>query len=162
MPLYLDTETTGINASGGDAIVEIAIVDERGRPLIDTLVNPGRPIPWYASKVHGITDSMVARAPTLDELMPLIYETTLKKEVVIYNSTFDTAFFPGGLGQAKKVHCAMRKFKSLTGASRWSKLDVAAECAGYEWKGHAHRALADALACRAVWRWMARRSTIVF
>jgi len=37
-----------------------------------TLVNPGVPIPADASKIHGITDSDVAGAPSLRELAPMI------------------------------------------------------------------------------------------
>jgi DNA polymerase III epsilon subunit-like protein len=54
MPVYLDTETTGLSPARGDAIVEVAIVDSCGRALIDTLVNPGRHISWQATQVHGI------------------------------------------------------------------------------------------------------------
>jgi uncharacterized protein YprB with RNaseH-like and TPR domain len=34
--IFFDTETTGLHAVGGDTIVEIAIVDERGKVLINT------------------------------------------------------------------------------------------------------------------------------
>ena len=40
MLLFLDTETTGLSAAAGDRIVEVAIFDESGRALIDTLVDP--------------------------------------------------------------------------------------------------------------------------
>ncbi|NDD11792.1 MAG: hypothetical protein EB072_03880 [Betaproteobacteria bacterium] len=56
MPVFLDTETTGLSPSSGDKIVEIAIVDGSGRILLNSLVDPGRAIPWHATNVHGITD----------------------------------------------------------------------------------------------------------
>jgi oligoribonuclease (3'-5' exoribonuclease) len=37
--VYLDTETTGINP-GHDDLVEIAILDDGGSPLVNTLVRP--------------------------------------------------------------------------------------------------------------------------
>ena len=44
--LYLDTETTGF----GDAdVVDIAVVDNRGRVLLNSLVRPTRPFPSLAS-----------------------------------------------------------------------------------------------------------------
>ena len=156
MALYLDTETTGLSPARGDAIVELAIVDEQGKALINTLVNPCREIPWYASKVHGITDSMVIAAPTLDQLMPKIRKLIKKQEIVIYNATFDAPFFPGELGEAASIQCAMRRFTQHTGGRTWRKLDFAAECAGHVWTGCAHRALADAQACRSVWRWLSK------
>lgn len=42
--LFLDTETTGLSGQK-DRIVEIAIIGEDGEVVIDTLVNPGIPIP---------------------------------------------------------------------------------------------------------------------
>jgi DNA polymerase III epsilon subunit-like protein len=94
MALYLDTETTGLHASGGDAIVEIAIVDERGVALINTLVNPNRTIPWHASNVHGLSDSMVRGMPDLNDLLPQIRKVISGQQLVIYNAPFDVSFFP--------------------------------------------------------------------
>lgn len=154
MALYLDTETTGLSPRNGDAIVEVSIVDEHGRVVIDSLVNPQRAIPWPASRVHGITDDMVAGQPTLAQLMPTIRQAIRGQQVVIYNSTFDAPFFPGMLGEAASVECAMRRFAAKVGGGSWKKLDVAAAHVGHVWSGKAHRALADALACRSVWRWL--------
>lgn len=154
MALYLDTETTGLSPRNGDTIVEVAIVDDRGVALIDTLVNPMRSIPWHASNVHGISDAMVRGQPTLADLMPQIRRIVAGQQVVIYNATFDTPFFPGGLREARRVDCAMRRYAQAAGGGTWKKLDVAAERAGHIWSGTAHRACADALACRSVWNWL--------
>jgi DNA polymerase III epsilon subunit-like protein len=154
MALFLDTETTGLSPSKGDTLVEIAIVDAAGRTVIDTLVNPGQPIPPRASAVHGITDDMVRGYPTLSQLMPRIRQIVTNQTIVIYNSNFDAPFFPGGLQEAKAIECAMRRFATATGAPRSQKLDFAARHVGHQWTGAAHRALADALACRSVWCWL--------
>lgn len=154
MAIYLDTETTGLSPRQGATIVELAIVDERGNSLIDTLVNPKTPIPWQATKVHGITDTMVRGKPTLKDLMPVIRSIIQGSQVVIYNSTFDVPFFPGELSEAMRIECAMRLFSKVTGSGSWKKLDYAASHVGHKWTGAAHRALADALACRSVWRWI--------
>lgn len=153
MALYLDTETTGFSATAGDTIVEIAIVDDAGRTVLESLVDPRRKIPWQASGIHGITDDMVRGKPTLQSLLPRIREIVTDEQVVIYNSVFDTQFFPGGLRQARMVSCAMTHFANTLGG-RWRKLDVAARHVGHRWTGDAHRALADALACRSVWLWL--------
>jgi DNA polymerase III epsilon subunit-like protein len=154
MAIFLDTETTGLSPENGDAIVELAIVNAIGQPLINTLVNPERQIPSRATAVHGITNEMVRRQPTLSQLMPRISDIVTDEIVVIYNSTFDTKFFPGRLRKARSVECAMRRFSATTGANRWPTLDMAARHVGHSWTGHAHRALADALACRSVWNWL--------
>lgn len=65
----VDTETTGL---GEDArIVEIAVVRMRFGCVVSawsSLVNPEVPIPLEATAVHGITDAMVASAPTIADL----------------------------------------------------------------------------------------------
>jgi DNA polymerase III epsilon subunit-like protein len=154
--IYLDTETTGLSPAAGDAVVEIAIVDSSGRAVLNTLVDPGRAIPWQATNVHGITNDMVRGRPTLGQLMPQIRQIISHETVVIYNSSFDTPFFPGRLEEALSIECAMRRFTNETGGGRWKKLEVAAQKAGHRWTGNAHRALADALACRSVWDWLER------
>jgi DNA polymerase III epsilon subunit-like protein len=159
MALFLDTETTGLSPRSGDTIVEVAFVDERGVAVMDTLVNPERLIPWQASKVHGISDSMVRGMPTLTDLMPTICRIVSGQQIVIYNATFDTPFFPGRLREASKIDCAMRRFAETTGGGAWRKLDVAAAHVGHVWSGHAHRACADALACRSVWNWLEAKAS---
>jgi len=159
--LYLDTETTGLSPRTGARIVEIAIVDDTGRPVLDTLVNPERPIPLESSSIHGISDAMVSNAPTMRELWPSIEQLVDGHHVVIYNAAFDRAFFPNQLSHAGRVSCAMLSFAEVygevsptRGGYKWQKLTTAAEHIGYEFHGAAHRALADALACRAVWQWL--------
>lgn len=153
MYLFLDTETTGFSPASGHSIVQIAIVDEAGRPLIDTLVNPQRSIPFQATAVHGITDAMVRGKPTLNMVLPIVQDLIARRHVVIYNAKFDVPFFPDGLQEASQIHCAMQKFAGTVGGP-WRKLDVAARHVGHRWKGTQHRALADALACRSVWLWL--------
>lgn len=157
--LFLDTETTGLHPPK-DKVVEVAIADDAGNVLLDTLVNPGRPI-GFATTIHGITDEMVSSAPTLESLWPKIRRIVEGHHLVIYNAQFDTRFFPDNLNCAEKISCAMLKFAPIYGDRhprhkdyKWQKLTTAAEYIGYKWVGDAHRALADVLATRALWAWM--------
>lgn len=156
MTVFLDTETTGLSPSTGDAIVEVAIVDNSGRALVNTLIDPQRSIPLQATRIHGITNDMVRGKPTIAELMPCIVDVIRAEQVVIYNAKFDAPFFPGGLRQAHCVDCAMTLFADVL-QTRWQKLDKAARHVGHNWTGSAHRALADAMACRSVWNWLVRQ-----
>ena len=65
--LYVDTETSGV-VQGPGGLVEIAVVDENGSVLFEQLVNPMHPINPFCVRIHGITDEMVAQAPTWDEI----------------------------------------------------------------------------------------------
>ena len=87
--LILDTETTGL---GDDArIVEISIITAGGRTVLDTLVNPGTPIPDEASDIHGITDSMVTGpgVPVFAEVLPALTEALKGRRCLIYNKPYD-------------------------------------------------------------------------
>lgn len=153
MYLYLDTETTGFSAARGDEVVEIAIVDEYGNVLLDTLVEPSISIPRRATEVHGITDSMVYGKPSLEDILPEIDDIIAGHQLVIYNKVFDVQFFDDGLSEASHIHCAMKKYKERIGPSHPAGLADAADHVGHVWSGPAHRALADTLACKSVWEW---------
>ena len=159
--VFLDTETTGLSAAAGDQIVELAIVDARGQPMLNTLINPRRPIPQAAQAIHGISDAMVRHASTLGQLWPEIERVVSGAHVVIYNAAYDCEFFPDRLQCASEVSCAMLRFAALRGEwnsrygnYRWHRLEAAARHVGHRWSGQAHRALADAQACRSVWLWL--------
>lgn len=69
--VVFDLETTGMSPAA-DEIIEISAVRVKEREIVDTfstLVNPGRPIPWQATAVNGITDEMVRSAPEIAEAL---------------------------------------------------------------------------------------------
>lgn len=104
--ICLDTETTGVDPAT-DRVVEVAAVRMVRGEVIEApwaRVNPGRPIPAEATAIHGITDAMVAQAPTMAELAPgllaYLHEWFQAGAVLVgYNVTFDielmTASCPG-------------------------------------------------------------------
>lgn len=93
--LVLDTETTGFDPAQGHVLVEVARVDIEGGVLGATwssLVRPGRPIPPDATAVHGITDVMVANAPTAAELGVELMASIVGRPLVFHNAPFDLPF----------------------------------------------------------------------
>ena len=67
--VILDTETTGLDDA---EIVEIAIIDRLGEILLHRLIKPTISIPVEVTEIHGISDAMVADAPTFPEVYPRI------------------------------------------------------------------------------------------
>ncbi|HIU55006.1 MAG TPA: 3'-5' exonuclease, partial [Candidatus Gallibacteroides avistercoris] len=68
--VFFDLETTGINIVT-DRIVEISYlkVNVDGSEVSKTMrVNPERPIPEEATRVHGISDADVADCPTFKQI----------------------------------------------------------------------------------------------
>lgn len=163
--VFIDTETTGLSPIDDD-VLEIAIIDEDGNVLLNTLVQPVKRTECAdAQAINGITSAMVAGCPTLVELAPKIAEAFHGAKVVMYNAAFDYAFLKPCLsalqeGTDYQVHCAMRRFSVEMGEwdyrkgdyKRWKQAQ-AAEFVKHIWSGAAHRALADAQACRSIWIW---------
>ncbi len=82
-PLFMHSKTTG--ASEQTEVVEIAVLDSAGKPLIDALVKPKRHIRPDATEEHGITDEMVESAPRWTEVLPEIEEILARKKVCVYD-----------------------------------------------------------------------------
>ena len=85
--IILDTETTGFNDS---EICEICIIDWKGKILLNSLVKPTLGIPKRLEEFHGITNELVANAPTFKDISSEILEILKNKQVIIYNRKFDT------------------------------------------------------------------------
>lgn len=92
-PIYYDTETTGIRPEK-DRIVEIAAYDPVNDKTLNLLVNPGIPIPEEASAIHGISNEMVAEAPSFAEAGRAFIDFCSEGAVLIAhnNDNFDKHF----------------------------------------------------------------------
>jgi len=167
-PLYLDTETTGLEY--GDEIVEIAIIDDAGEPLLNSLVKPvDAIISAGAFRVHGISRPMLETAPTLADLWPKICQVASGRLVLIYNEGFDRQMLHNSL-RANGMNpdlipfstdCAMMAYAEFYGdwndyyhSYRWQKLDAACRQCGIK-QPQDHRALGDTQLTRLVVHTMA-------
>lgn len=107
--VVFDLETTGLSPWAGDEIVEIGAMKIFGDDLdvenaFHSLVRPRRPISPEASKVNGITNEMVADAPTFSEVFPRFLEFVGGAHLVAQNAKFDMSFLVKHM-----VETAMRK-----------------------------------------------------
>ncbi len=90
----LDLETTGAKAGAGK-ITEVGAVRIEGLQIVgefQTLVNPQRPIPAMITHITGITQSMVAGAPRIEEVIPSLLDFIEGAVVVAHNAPFDVGF----------------------------------------------------------------------
>src|SRR5689334_7219928 len=102
MYAIVDIETTGGYASNND-ITEVAIVLHDGQTVVnrfESLVRPGREIPRYIQVLTGITNEMVAEAPSFASLAPVIEELLRGKIFVAHNVNFDYSFLKHHLSEA--------------------------------------------------------------
>ena len=89
----VDLETTG--GADDSEITEVGAVRVRGGVVtgeFQTLVNPVAHIPAVIAVLTGITDSMVASAPRLAEVLPAFLQFASGCVLVAHNARFDTGF----------------------------------------------------------------------
>ena len=92
-----DTETTGLEPSNGDEIIQIgALRILNGRLLhqehFDQLVDPRCHLKAASVAIHGITDSMLMGQPTIDLVLPAFHEFCADTVLVGHNVAFDMRF----------------------------------------------------------------------
>ncbi|MFJ9752836.1 3'-5' exonuclease [Streptomyces chartreusis] len=80
------------------------ITTAAGETLVDTLVNPGVPIPEEATAQHGITDADVQDVPGFGDVLPLITEALRGRGVIIYNRVFDTGILRFEVDRYHRAH----------------------------------------------------------
>lgn len=91
----VDLETTGGSARDGDRITEIGAVKVRAGEVVgefQTLVNPHTSIPAFIAVLTGITNSMVADAPSIRSALPAFLEFAAGSVLVAHNARFDVGF----------------------------------------------------------------------
>lgn len=92
-----DTETTGLDPTGGDRIISIGAVRVvNGRVLrqetFERLVQPHRSVPAASTAIHGITAEMLEGEPPIGEVLPAFARFAEETVLVGHNVGFDLQF----------------------------------------------------------------------
>jgi len=94
--IFLDTETTGLSAEGGDRVIEIGCVELLHRKLtgnsLHFYLNPERDSHEDALRVHGITNEFLKDKPKFAEVVDQFLAYISGAEVIIHNAPFDIGF----------------------------------------------------------------------
>ncbi len=95
--VVFDTETTGLNPSDGDEIIQLgAIRCVNGQLLyhetIDQLVDPQRHVPKSSVEIHGIQPELLPGQPTIDKVLPIFHQFAEHSVLVAHNAAFDMRF----------------------------------------------------------------------
>ncbi|MDT3670074.1 MAG: exonuclease domain-containing protein [Aromatoleum sp.] len=147
--VLIDVETTGANPVS-DRITEIAVLRiERGELVErwESLVNPGRGIPPLIQRLIGITDEMVAAAPTFAELADAVRARLAGAVFVAHNARFDYGFVRNEfsrLGQQfdAAVLCTVKLSRALYPEHHKHGLDALIARHGFHCEAR-HRAMGD-------------------
>ena len=90
-----DCETTGLHVEKGHNIIEIALVKHNPDGSVEewsSLVKPTKRISPSNQAIHGISPSMVEKAPSFDDIYPQLQEFIKDCILVAHNSEFDVGF----------------------------------------------------------------------
>jgi DNA polymerase-3 subunit epsilon len=149
----VDVETTGMRARASDRITEIAVVVVHGgrrEVVVDSLVNPGRPIPPAICAITNISNEMVRNAPGFAELADRVLAALAGRIFVAHNASFDWGFVNAEVGRARDLAldgprlCTVRLARRLVKGVRSCGLDSLTHYFGLENEAR-HRAAGDAL-----------------
>jgi DNA polymerase-3 subunit epsilon len=146
--LFLDTETTGVDDSA--EIIEIAVINNEGRPVYESLIRPRVPITPELTALHGISNEMVAEAPQFWEVYNGLCQKLEGKLIIAYGADFDARMIRQTceLYNLKDLSCrwgcAMQMYQDHIGQEKRIKLADAAEQCRVSPLGKAHRARVDA------------------
>lgn len=155
-----DTETTGLNPSGGDAIIQIGAARIVNGKLLrqesfEQLVDPGRTIPAETIPIHGIRQDMVDGQPRIEAVLPVFHAFAQDTVLVAHNAAFDMRFLQL---QEKATGVAFRQpvldtllLSAVVHPQQAShRLEAIAERLNVAVHGR-HTALGDALVTAEIW-----------
>ncbi len=153
----LDLETTGLSPLI-DKVIELSAIKitPHSVEIFSELINPQIPIPEHTIAIHGITNSMVAKAPESKIVFPKFFAFTEKLPIIAHNAKFDIGFLVFGSHQlgleltSGQVYCSCQMAKKCISGVPNHKLSILAAHLEIDLLNH-HRAFDDALACLRIY-----------
>jgi DNA polymerase-3 subunit epsilon len=128
--VVVDLETTG-GSPNQCSITEIGAVKVRGGEVLgefQTLVRPAEPIPPFISVLTGITDGMVADAPTINSALVAFLEFSAGTVLVAHNAPFDLGFLRAACAQTQRAWPSYESLDTAVLARRILTRDEAPNC----------------------------------
>jgi len=153
--VFVDLETTGTSLVH-DRITEIAVIEIHAGHVVNewsTLVDPECSIPEYIQSLTGISNDMVAGAPTFAAIAENLHEALSGRLFIAHNARFDYGFLRAafercGLAFRAPVLCTVKLSRRLFPQERRHNLDSLIQRHGLACAAR-HRALGDARAMLA-------------
>ena len=135
--VIIDLESTGLLHQDPDTeIVQIAIIDTRGRQLLSILLKPSQPMSDTVIDIHKISNEQVINQPVFPQIAKIITFVLKDKHVISWNMDFDWKLlihmlkkYEIPLPKIAGASCAMDKYSEFSGewntkrdGFRWQKL----------------------------------------
>jgi len=148
--VVVDLETTGSSALF-DRVLEVAAIRVQNGVIqdrLECLVEPGRPIPPFVTRITGINAALVRGKPNFDSLIPQMYRILDGAVLVAHNASFDgnflaNAFKRAGMAWEGEQLCTLRLARRLIPGLHSYRLDSLCAFLGFTFVQR-HRAGPDA------------------
>lgn len=160
----IDFETTGLSPERGARATEVAVVLVQDGKLVgryQSLMNAGVSVPGKIQTLTGITNDMVASAPSAAAVMREVSDFVADLPLVAHNASFDKRFWDAELARVKRNRrqefaCSMLVARRVLPHAPSHKLGDLASFAKLPATGRFHRAQADAEMTAHLLQYMAK------
>ena len=151
--VMLDFETTGLSPAMGDRITEVAALRIVGGKVTEryvSLINCNVRIPSFITQLTGISQAMVDRAPSVEQVVPELLDFIGDNALSAHNASFDEKFLKAEaerLGLAPRhdgLVCSLKLSRRVFPGLGSYKLGLLSSQLGIRFRSAAHRAESDA------------------
>ena len=157
--VVLDFETTGLSPDYGDRTIEVGAVLIRNNRIVDrfqSLMNPAMRISGFIENYTGITNQMLASAPSIAEVMQRFAVFMAQHHLVAHNAGFDRRFLDAELRRlnqprSQEFACSMLLSRRIYPEAPSHSLETLVRYKKLKTDGVHHRALADAEMTGHLW-----------
>lgn len=120
--IVFDTETTGLNPTTGDRMVEIGCIEiinrvETGRHF-HCYFNPERDMPFEAEAVHGLSTHFLSDKPLFADKAEELLDFIADAPLVAHNAGFDFGFLNHELGLVGRPSVCMTRMRDTLALAR--------------------------------------------
>lgn len=158
--VILDFETTGLSPSYS-RVIEVGAVIVKGTKIVDQisqLMHPGTPVPYFITRITGITNQMLKGKPTPEDFMPKLKNFIGQRPILAHNASFDQNFLlaemeNAGITMKNAFLCTLKLARRLYPDAPNHKLGTLATYLKLTipQSHQSHRALDDVLMTAQVW-----------
>ncbi|HEY0964937.1 MAG TPA: exonuclease domain-containing protein [Candidatus Saccharimonadales bacterium] len=128
--VFVDIETNGGNGPRG-RVIEVAAIKVAGGEIVDTftsLINPGSDVPYWITKLTGITNRDLVDAPYFEDIATQLYDFMKDPIFVAHNVLFDYSFLKrefaaAGYDFKPKLFCTVKMSRALWPEHRGHSLE---------------------------------------
>lgn len=157
--IVLDFETTGLSPNMGDRAIEIGAVKLIDGQVVNTfqqLMNPGFRVSSFIEGYTGITNNMLAGAPSCAEVMSDFNDFIGNDNLVAHNASFDKRFLDAEFERIDRNYrgefaCSLLVSRRLNQEAPSHKLGDLVRYMNIDNDGVFHRALADSQMTAKLW-----------